>query len=63
MLAGLLAIGAPDDTERTVFRAATEGLHGGPHVFVAGNEIPAGGEEFATANAAAVVDLLGGGPG
>ena len=26
--------------------AAADGLDGGPHVFVAGHEVPAGGEEF-----------------
>ncbi len=38
--------------------AAADGLDGGPHVFVAGHEIPAGGEEVGAGNAAAIVDFL-----
>ena len=57
-LAGLLAVGAPDAAEGTVLGAAADGLDGGPHVFVAGHEVPAGGEEVGTADASAFVDLF-----
>ena len=46
-----------------MLRAAADGLDGGPHVFVAGHEVPAGGEEFAAADAAAFVDFLRGAAG
>ena len=62
-LARLLAIGAPDAAEGAVLGAAANGLDGGPHVFVARHEVPAGGEEFAAADAAAVVDRLKGSAG
>ncbi len=62
-LAGLLAIGAPDAAEGAVLGAAADGLHGGPHVFVAGHEVPAGGEKFGSADTAAFVDFLRGGAG
>ncbi|WP_433984761.1 hypothetical protein RBB78_09865 [Tunturiibacter empetritectus] len=58
-LTGLLAVGAPDAAEGAVLGAATDGLNGGPHVLVAGHEIPAGGEEVGAADAAAFVDLFG----
>ena len=41
-----------------MLRASAHGLHGGPHVFVRGNQVPARGQELAAANAAAFVDLL-----
>jgi hypothetical protein len=43
-----------------VLGAPPDGLDGGPHVFVGGHEVPAGGEELAAADAAAVVEALGG---
>jgi hypothetical protein len=58
-LTRLLAVGAPDAAEGAVLGAAAYGLHGGPHVFVAGHEIPAGGEEFCASDAAACVDFFG----
>jgi hypothetical protein len=62
-LTGLLAVGAPDAAEGAVLGAAADGLDGGPHVFVARHEVPAGREEFAASDAAAFVDLLGRGAG
>jgi hypothetical protein len=57
-LTGLLAVGAPDAAEGAVLGAAADGLDGGPHVFVGGHEVPAGGEEFSAADAAACVDFF-----
>jgi hypothetical protein len=46
-----------------VLGAAADGLDGGPHVFVAEHEVPAGGKKFGAADAAAVVDRLKGSAG
>jgi hypothetical protein len=42
-----------------VFGTAANGLDGGPHVLVAGHEIPAGGKELGAFDAAAFVDFVG----
>ena len=59
-LAGLLAVCAPDGAEGAVLGTAADGLDGGPHVLVAGHEVPAGGEELGALDASAVVDFLEG---
>ena len=55
----LLAIGAPDRAKGAVLWAATDGLHGGPHVFIGLHKIPAGGKEVFALNLAAVIDATG----
>src|SRR5262249_19332400 len=57
-LAGLLAIRAPDRTERTVRRTATHGLNGCPHVPVVRKEIPPRGIERIPLDAASRVQRL-----
>ena len=53
-----LPIGAPDRAEGAMLSASTDGLHGRPHVLVAGHEIPTGGKKFVRLDATTLVDLL-----
>jgi hypothetical protein len=42
-----------------MLRAAADGLDRGPHVLIAGHEVPARGKKLGAADAASVVDFLG----
>ena len=54
----LLAVGAPDRTERAVLGAAANRLHRRPHVTVRRQQVPARGFELLRRHAAAFVDFL-----
>src|SRR5580692_1104877 len=54
-----LAIRAPDRAERTMLGATANRLYRGPHIAVAGNQIPAGGDEIAGFDLSSDVDGLG----
>ena len=57
-LTRLLAVGAPDRTERAMLRASAHGLHRRPHVAALRQQIPARGDELVAADPAAFVQRL-----
>src|SRR5271165_6070672 len=57
-LARLLSVGAPHRAKRTVLGASANRLHRGPHVALAGNQVPSRGGKLVSIDAAALVDRL-----
>src|ERR1019366_4104441 len=55
-LPGPLPIGPPNAAERAMLRASANGLHRGPHVLVAPQQIPSRRQELATFNPSALID-------
>ncbi len=58
-LAWLLAVGAPDRTERTMLRTAAHGLNRRPHVSAFGQQIPSRRKKLIPGHAATLVDAGG----